>query len=108
MGPGLVVMDWIGSENPAQLACPELEHMVQAFASDRADQPLRIGILLGRPMCRRVATGGRCPEPLVDELAIDGVTITDQIVRRLVAGKGLRDLAGDPFRRGMSSNLESQ
>jgi hypothetical protein len=37
MGPRIIVVDGIRAENPAQMAFPEHDQVVDAFPSDRAD-----------------------------------------------------------------------
>ena len=44
----LVVEARVGGEDPAQVRFAQDHDMVQAFSSDRADQPLRVPILPGR------------------------------------------------------------
>ena len=47
--PDLVVVGAIGFEDPAQMTLTEYDHVIEALPSDRADKPLRIRILPGRP-----------------------------------------------------------
>ena len=45
MCPRIIVVDGIATKRPAQMAFPEHDQVVDAFPSDRADQPLRLPIL---------------------------------------------------------------
>src|SRR5262245_3542289 len=49
--PSLVIVVKVAGKDAAQVPFPEDEHVIQTLASDRADEPLREGILPG-------ATGG--------------------------------------------------
>jgi hypothetical protein len=48
MGPNLVVVRGVRSEDPTQVRLAEHHHVVEAFASDRADEPLGMSVLPGR------------------------------------------------------------
>jgi hypothetical protein len=47
MGPDVIVVGSISFERPAQVGLAEHHDVVEAFAPDRADQPLDMSILLG-------------------------------------------------------------
>jgi hypothetical protein len=47
MCPKLVVIAGVGRKNPAQMSVAEDDDVIEAFPTDRADQPLRIRVLPG-------------------------------------------------------------
>ena len=49
MGPYPIVVGGVLAKNPAQVSFSEHDQVVDAFPSDRADQPLRVPILPWRP-----------------------------------------------------------
>jgi hypothetical protein len=67
MRPNVVVIAGVGGKDPAQMALAEDDDVIEAFPTDRADQPLRI--------IRRIA-------------------ISDQVLRRVVPREGIGDLSG--------------
>jgi hypothetical protein len=78
----------------------EYDGMVDALATDRADQALGVCILP-----RRSGSGGFVPDPhgaksFLHQHAKNAVTIPDKITRRFLPWKRLCDLPGNPFRRG--------
>ena len=47
MRPHAVVMVAIGREDPQQMGLAEDDDVIEAFSTDRTDQPLRVPILPG-------------------------------------------------------------
>ena len=47
----LVVVDGVAGNDPVKVRLAEHDHMVEALASERADQRLDMGILPGRARC---------------------------------------------------------
>ena len=91
-----------------QMPLAEHNQMIEALASDRADQSFGIAVLPWRSRrCRSVANAhrsdaaGKC-------LALDAVPITDEILWRALPTACLRDLLGDPFGSRMRSDAEPQ
>jgi hypothetical protein len=80
-----------------QMSLAANDHMIDALASDRADQSFSIALLPRRSRgYRSVADAhgsnapGKCP-------SIDPVAITNEVGRHLVPAAGLVDLPGDPL-----------
>src|SRR5262249_23762919 len=79
--------------------------MVQAFSSDRADEAFDVTILPRGPRRRRsVADAHGCQTSRYGVTA-RGVSVPDEVSRRLLPGEGLGDLAGDPVGRGVGRNV---
>jgi hypothetical protein len=47
MCPDIVVVGGIGSEDPTQVDFAEDDDVIEAFPTDRADEPLRVPVLPG-------------------------------------------------------------
>jgi len=97
VGSDLVVVAGVGFEDATQIRFAEHQDVVEAFAPDRANEPLDLSVLPGRA-CRSWtiaythrmnAPGVRRPERTV--------AVTDQMTRRFAPGKGFGQLACDPF-----------
>src|SRR6188472_2256582 len=72
----------------------EDDHMIEALASDRADESFAIAVLPWRSRrCRSVANAHRS-DAARKCLAVDPVPITDEIVWRALPTTCLRDLLG--------------
>ena len=69
--------------------------MVQAFTSDRADEPFGIRVLPGRPWGSGMVADPHRVQTLFERRAIDGVPIADKVFRRIVPGESLGDLTRD-------------
>ena len=47
MGPRLIIVGGICAQNPAQVGFTEYDHVVQALAPDRANEPFNVRVLPG-------------------------------------------------------------
>src|SRR3954470_8572429 len=80
-----------------QMMLAKHDQVIKAFASDRADQSFGTAVLPWRSRrCRSVANAHR-PNAARKCLAIDAVSITDEVLRRALPPAGLADLPSDPF-----------
>ena len=96
------------AQHVAQMTLSEHDHMIKAFASDRADQSLAIAILPRRSWrCRSVANAHRA-NAARKWLAVDPIPITDEVLGRALPTACLGDLPGDPFGSRMRSDPEPQ
>ncbi len=106
MRSGSVVIIEVRNKDPSQMPFIQDDHVVQALASDRADDSFNVRILpRGSGSNHDVldAHGGNCgPE----RSAVNTVSVPDQMPRHRVPGKGLPQLLGDPRGRGMSRDPE--
>src|SRR6202051_1036622 len=98
MGPRHIIIGGISAEDPAQVRFAKHDHVVETFAADRADESLNVSILPGRSGCDRMVTNAHCTDPLQESWTIRGVSIPNEISRRVVPWERLGDLARDPLR----------
>ena len=81
-----------------QMPLAEHNHMIEALASDGADQSFSIAVLPRRSRrCRSVANAHRA-NAARKCLAVDTVAIANEVVRHRFPPAGLADLPSDPFR----------
>ena len=88
------------------MSLAEDEHVIQALAPDRADEPLREGIL---PRALRRGENLVDPHALhaaAKLLAIDVVTVAEEIGRCGLVRKGIHDLLSGPLGGGVLSDIE--
>src|SRR3982074_2967167 len=98
MGPRNIIMGGIPAKDPAQVRFAKHDHVVETFTADRADQSLNVSILPGRSGCDRMAPNAHCSDPLQEDWTIRGVSIPNEISRRVVPRERLGDLAREPLR----------
>src|SRR4030081_3685268 len=98
MGPRRIIIGGISASDPAQVRFAKHDHVVETFAADRADEPLDVSILPGRSWCDRMVPNAHCTDPLQEDRTIRGVSIPNEISRRVVPRERLGDLARDPLR----------
>jgi hypothetical protein len=96
VSPEAVVVVGICAQDPAQVGFAQDHDMVQAFSSDRADKAFDMSVLPRRSRCRWSVADTHGRETSGYWMAVRGVSIPDEISRRLFPGEGLGDLAGDP------------
>src|SRR6478735_12779632 len=97
MCPSAVVILLVRAQHMPQMLLAKHDHMIEAFASDRADQPFSVTVLPRRSRCcRSVANAHRANAPRKC-LAVDTVAITNEVIRHRLPPAGLADLPGDPF-----------
>jgi hypothetical protein len=75
----------------------EHDNMVKTIPSERPDQPLRISILPWRPWRDRPILYTHCSKPLDDDIAIDAISIANDISWRLLPAIGFGHLTGNPM-----------
>ena len=83
----------------------ERDQMIDALATDRANETLSIRVLawrLGRSRSIPYPHGMQTP---LERVAVRTVAITDQIFRRAVPWKRFGDLASNPFSGGMRCDI---
>src|SRR6476619_4320479 len=100
MCPGAVVILLVRAQHMPQLPLAKHDHMIEALASDRADQSFSIAVLPRRSRrCRSVANAHRANAPRKC-LAVDAVAIAiaNEVIRHRFPPASLADLPSDPFR----------
>ena len=88
------------------MAFVQNDDVIQALATNGADQTLDIRILPGRMWCRQDFRNAQCGELLPNRLAVKPVAVADQITGSRVKGKRFRQLAGDPFGGRVDRDVE--
>lgn len=89
-----------------QVPLVEDDKVVQAFSPDRANHSFGKGILPWRPWCNENLFDGHFLNSLLEEIAIDAITITNQILRHSVIWEGLSNLLCRPASSGMHGDIE--
>src|SRR6266705_1783443 len=108
MRPGSVVIVNIALHDPAKLLFAGDDDVVETFSPDRTDHPFGIPVLPGRSSSNRPVSNAHGTQSVFKGLAVDAVPIPDQIPRRLVPRKCLRDLAAKPRCGRMSRDAERE
>lgn len=101
-----VVIIRIGAERAAQVARVQDDQMTEAFAADRAEQPLRMAVLPGRIRHGRPVSDSHRAQAATEDQAIGAVIIAHQMSRPLVPWKGLGELARQPQSGRMIGDLD--
>ena len=93
MRPDIVVIGGIGLEDLAQVGFAKDDDVIQTFSADRANQPLRMPILPGRPRRNRVIPDAHRRKTPSNGEAIGGVAVAYEMGGRTIPWEGLGNLA---------------
>ena len=81
----------------AKVPFPEHHDMVEAFASDRSNQPFNITVLPRRTWRDRPVANTHGSQPACDRSTIGSVTVSNKVAWRFVPRECFGDLSGDPI-----------
>src|SRR3954465_4983338 len=108
MCPGAVVILLVRAQHVPQMPLTEHDYMIEAVASDRADQSFSVTVLPRRSRrCRSVANAHRS-NAARKCLAVDAVPVADERLWRALPTTCLADLPGDPLGSRVRSDAEPQ
>ena len=82
------------------------DHVIEALAPDRTDEALDVRILPGRPGSDEHFGDPESGQPASEAIAVDGITIAQEVPRRGIPREGLDDLPGRPFRGRVFRDVE--
>ena len=102
----LSVVARIGAQDGSQRGLVEHDHVVQAFPSDRANQPLHQSVLPGRMRRRRNLLNVHAANCQPECISVTTISISNQKSWSAIPGERLQHLLRRPFRIGMSRNVE--
>ena len=84
----------------------EHDHMIQTFSTDRADHAFHASAVPGRSRSAKNFFDIHDFDLFAELLSVDPITISQQIFRCGVEGKGFEHLLRGPFGRGMSCHVK--
>src|SRR3984893_613358 len=92
-------------QNPTQMRLAQDNHMIDALAPDRSDQPFSKAILPRRGWCSGLVPDAHGTQSARDDNAVDSIPISDHIARSHFPGKSLGDLTCNPLRRRVGCDV---
>src|SRR5215469_13332860 len=98
MRASLVVVFLICLEQLMKARLAKHNNMIKAIPPDRSDQSLRTSVLPWRPRCNRPITDAHRSQPAEDDLAVEAITVPNDVTWRPLPPVCLGQLAGNPFR----------
>ena len=101
-----MIVGEVAGQNAAQVAFAENQNVIQTLAPDRADEPLREGILPWAVRGREDFLDPHALHSVPKLFAVDLVTVAQEIGGRGVVRKGIHDLLGGPVGGGMLGHVE--
>src|SRR5882724_9509655 len=96
----------VAGQDAAQVAFAENQNVIQTLASDRADEPLRDGILPRAVRRREDFLDPHALHAVTELLAVDLVTVAQEIGGRGVVRGGVYDLLGGPVGGGVLGHVD--
>src|SRR5256712_12907621 len=101
-----VVVREIASQGAAQVPFAEDEYVIQTFAPDGADEPLREGVLPRTVRGREDFTDAQALHALPEHVTVDRVAIAEEIGQGGVVREAVHDLLDRPGSGGMLGDIE--
>src|SRR3984893_1815797 len=93
-------------QNPTQMRLAKDNHMVDALAPDRSDQPFGKAVLPGRGWRGRPVPDAHGAQSARHNAAIDAIPVADHVTRSFIPRECLCDLARNPFRGRMCCDAD--
>ena len=106
VGSHLVVVGEIAGQDAAEVSLTEDEHVIQALAPNRADEPFGERILPRTVGRRKEVSDAHAFDTMPELLAVDSVTVVEEIGRRSVIREGIDDLLSRPVGSGVLGHVE--
>jgi hypothetical protein len=103
--PVMVIAD-VCRQEPPQMSLIQDHHVIQALATDAANEPFHEGILPWALWGDEDLFVPQVPHPLAKQSVVDAVSIAQQIPRRLVPWEGVDDLLCGSLSGGMCRHIE--
>jgi hypothetical protein len=101
----MVVVE-VSGQDAAEVSFAEDEHVIQAFASDRSDEPFRERILPRAMRRREHLLDLHALQAVPKLLAVDAISVAEEIGRCGVVWKGVHDLLSGPGSGGVLGEVE--
>src|SRR3989442_267479 len=101
-----VGVDEVGGQDAAQVPLAEHKDMVQTLTANRADEPLREGVLPRAVGRRQDLVDPHALHSLSERMSVDLIAIAEEVGRGGVVREGVHDLLGRPGGGGMLAAVE--
>src|SRR5215469_14210371 len=92
-----IIVGGVIRQKMAEVPFPQHHDMVEALASNRANQPFNMTVLPWRAWRNRPVANAHGLQPPCDRGAIRGVAVSDEVARGLIPWECFGDLPGDPL-----------
>ena len=104
----LVIVGEVPDQDATQVSFAKNENMIQTFAPDRTDEPLREGVLPWTERRGQHFTDSHALNALPKWVTVDAIAIAEEIGRRGVVREGVDELLGGPDGGGMLGDVEME
>src|SRR2546425_11888091 len=98
MRAGGVVVREVTAQQASEVPFVEHDDVIEAFSSNRPDDALGEGILPGRSRRDEDLANSQTLHPPCEHVAVDGIPIAEQVLRRRLFWEALDQLVGGPGR----------
>jgi hypothetical protein len=106
MGTCLVVIGEIAGQDAAEVSLAENEHVIQALAPDRADEPLHERVLPWALRRREKLLDPHALHAMPKWLPVDAIAVAEEIGRRGLVREGVHELLSRPDGGGVLGDVE--
>src|SRR5262245_31910434 len=106
MRAGGVVVREVAAQQASEVPCVDHDDVIETFASNRSDDTLGEGILPGCPRGDEDLANPQTLHPPREHIAVDGVPIAEQVLRRRLFWEALDQLVGGPGGGGVVGDVD--
>src|ERR1700730_10050095 len=103
-----VIVGRVRSQQMAKMPFAEHNNVVKTFPPNRTDRPFTISVLPRRSRRGLPIPNAHRPKAADEDVSVDGVAVTNDVLRRYFPTKGLGELARNPFSRWVRSHFQPQ
>src|SRR5882762_4085737 len=103
-----VIVGRVRSQQMAKMPLAEHDNVVKTFPPNRTDRPFTISVLPRRARRGWAIPNAHRPKPAKEYTSVDGVTVTDDVLRRYFPTIGIGELVRNPFSRWVRGHSQPQ
>src|ERR1700681_482551 len=104
----LVIVGRVRSQPMAKMPLAEHANVVKTFPPDRTDRPFTVSVLPRRSRRGWPIPNAHRPKAADEDVTVDGVAVTNDVLRRYFPTIGLGELARNPFSRRLRGHSQPQ
>src|ERR1700692_3376047 len=103
-----VIVALVRSQQMTKMPLAEHDNVVETFPPDRTDRPFTISVLPRRSRRGWPIPNAHRPKAADEDVSVDGVAVTNDVLRRYFPTIGLGELERDPFSCRVRSHSQPQ
>src|SRR3981189_2817877 len=104
----LVIVGRVRSQQMTKMPLAEHDNVVETFPPDRTERPFTVSVLPRGSRRGWPIPNAHRPKTADEDVTVDGVAVTNDVLRRYFPTIGLGELVRNPFGRGVAGPSQPQ